>query len=578
MRLSDLLPALDEAPDALVGKIVAAVEGPEAVLSAIDSSEGGPCLTEVYTVLATHSGEPRWFRIRAIQDVDDSRTGSILFGSAHSLTEAEQIADFTRAVADTSQTLTCVLDSDGRIFYVNPAWDENLRRRNIRTAVAGVGASYLEVCARAAAAGDPIAAEVQQGIREVLDGRREKLALDYPCDSETESRWFHLLVCRTHGYFGRAIVRHFDITDRKRLEMALERQAHQDPLTGLPNAACFRKLLPRAMDESPAMRQGGSVLHLGVDDFQTIVHGFGHVAAQAVELAVAERLRAVDTPGIVLCAIGRGEFLIAAPGVTDRLVAEQFADQLRRVTAQPVSANGFDIYLRTSLGVSIQETGPLDGAALETHLRGAEIALLRSRKETGGSIRVFDDAMARDHVSAARRQAMARRALAKNELELHFQPIVGGPTRYPAAIETLLRRRRKDGSVESMGPTIQHLERSSSIIEIDRWVLDTACRQWMAWQSQHGVHWPFGTMTVNVSPFHFQQADFVPWLQAVLGETGMPPTRLALEVTERAYIDNEEAFSNSIRGAALLGVSSGWTISARATRPWTCCAAVGRRW
>ena len=460
---------------------------------------------------------------------------------------------FGDIVAESLPSAVCVLDADGVICYVNRAWRDSLGRRGGDPRLCNVGANYLDVCGRSAAAGAPEAAQARDGIQQVLAGDREEFRLDYNCDDEGRERWFELRAHRADEVPGRAVIRHIEITERKRLEMTLEHQAHFDPLTGLPNQVHFEK---QALARQGASAPGGlpCLCHLGIGDYDTLVHGFGHGVACQVEQAVAQRLRAFAGAEAPIAALGRGRFLVLGE-VERKNDAEHFAQGLLAVTKPPVLTEGHEIDLHASVGVALSESGAVDESTIRRLSRSADIAHLRAQRETGGGVRIFDRAMADRRQRIAQAQAGARRALADGRLELHFQPIVGAVARYPAAVETLLRHRLPDGRLESMGPAFVHLERLSAIVEIDRWVIENACRQWVAWQAKHRSRWSLGVITVNASPFHFQQADFVPWLARILEETGMPPGRLALEITERAYVDDEEAFTRSIRGVALLGVS-----------------------
>lgn len=484
----------------------------------------------------------------------ESSNASTVEGADGSTRGEEPCVAPTLAVAESLQSRVCVLNPDGRIAYVNRAWEDNLRRKGLDARLAGVGVSYLDVCARSAQAGDVIAAAALAGVEDVLAGRRDSFELDYPCADEEESLWFAMKVQRPEGAQGGVVIQHVEITDRKLLEIALEREAHYEPRTGLPKRAFFtQSLLTDA-----ALCDGETtpwVYHVGVHEFDHIIRSFGHQAAEIVESALGRRLLSLVDPETRVASLGRGEFLVADSRALNTVQARERGEQIRGIVSTPVFAMRCEVHLRASVGVARHKNSVPSKRAIERGLRAAQIAFLEAQRCAGGSTCVFDRQLARKHTQRAQRQDRARRSLADKAFELCFQPIVGAVTRYPAAVETLLRRRKRDGGLESMGDTLLHLESSSSIVEIDRWVIEAACRQWVEWRSAGPAAWPFGVITVNTSPFHFQQPDFVPWLKHILGKTRMPPSRLALEVTERAYVEDEEAFTRSMEGAARLGVS-----------------------
>ncbi|MBI1356700.1 MAG: EAL domain-containing protein [Acidobacteria bacterium] len=468
--------------------------------------------------------------------------------------DLERLALCTSAVAESERSLLCVLDREGRILFANQAWRQGVGKGGPNPGLADVGGNYLEECARAAK-DDVTAVESYLRVQDVLAGRLREFSLDYPCRIGEKTAWFQMSVRRAQGPLAAAVVRHSDITASKLLEAASERESHYDRLTGLPNETYFREMLISMGRDCPERFQGMAIFHVGIDDYDMLVHGYGRAAARAVEVAVSQRLKNLDQKKVALGALTRGEFLVALHCDSCLPETHSMAHRLRALTAPPVPFGGFNVYMRTSVGVALMGPQVVDEIAVERGLQAAEMALLAARRGTGSSARIYDDAMAESHRRMAAHHAIARKALDRKEFVLYFQPIVGGSSRFPVAFETLLRRRLEDGSVESMQEVFGDLERSSTIIEIDQWVIENVCRQWVSWRQEHGSRWPVATISVNVSAFHFQQAEFLTWLRATLDRMGMPPQSLALEITERAYVDDESAFVRSIRGVAGMGVS-----------------------
>ena len=380
-RLAELL---DEPPSnapQVVAAIVAELRRHAKPTPPTEAASTRGRLVDAFARLSTRSGEPLWFHVRALLDEDHS----LLYGSARPLTERERIDRFALAATHSTLSRRCVLDRDGRILFVNRAWEDNLRSKQGDPAASSVGANYLEVCARAAARGDAVAAEAYVGISDVLDGRADFFELDYDCSDTVESGWQYMAATPVGDGFAGAVLRHVDITDRKRLAFELERAAYYDRLTGLPNIERLRT----AIRETIRARGGNrsvALFRVGLDDLETIVEGYGHDAARAVESTLAVRLRSLETEGTALVgALGRAEFAVARIGAATDADCEEFANRLRTLAAQPVALDGSETYYpRASVGVAPATKLTADDASLRAQELFAQIALLRARSETGG--------------------------------------------------------------------------------------------------------------------------------------------------------------------------------------------------
>src|SRR5664279_1880578 len=173
---------------------------------------------------------------------------------------------------------TAILDGEGTIVAVNRAWQLFTLDNDGYPADTGVGVNYLDVCARSAASGCPEAAAVAAGLRAVLAGDTVESDLEYPCPSETVSRWFALRVTTIAGALPGLLVSHVNISRQKMAEQILERKASEDPLTGLANRTLFDQRLTAAIDSrsSRAPHSDVGLLYLDLDAFKPVNDTYGH--------------------------------------------------------------------------------------------------------------------------------------------------------------------------------------------------------------------------------------------------------------------------------------------------------------
>ena len=259
---------------------------------------------------------------------------------------------------DAMPDAAAVLDSTGAIIAVNRMWRAFTQDNEGSVTHTGVGANYLQVCARSAAAGCTDAVEVLAGIRAVLLGSTLESVSEYACSSSTVDRWFALRVTRIDGWPRCALVSHTNITRQKQAQLDLERKASHDPLTGLANRARLDKRLKAALTQRAGRPPRGDVgvLYLDLDHFKPVNDTYGHGAGDEVLQTVAARLRDLVRPQDTVARIGGDEFCV----VTTRTTAEQLAamaDRIRDSLAQPYLVHGDLITVGASVGACMAVPG-----------------------------------------------------------------------------------------------------------------------------------------------------------------------------------------------------------------------------
>ncbi|MEV1286193.1 EAL domain-containing protein [Micromonospora sp. NPDC049679] len=320
----------------------------------------------------------------------------------------------------------------------------------------------------------------------------------------------------------------------RRQEARLRSGALYDHLTGLPNRALFLDELGVVMRRG----QNGSepefgVLFLDLDDFKVINDSLGHSAGDELLVQVAERIRAGLSPSDLAARFGGDEFLVLLDAIGHRRVPVEVADQLHAALARPFPVQGQEVVISTSIGITLGDPRYDDPEAL---VRDADIAMYSAKSRRKGSHAIFDVTMHDRAVSRLRTETELRQALERDELEVHYQPIVDLRTGETHGFEALLRWRHPTRGLIPPAQFLGVAEESGLILPISRWVLGESCRQLGIWQRVWGR--TDLRISVNISDrqfWHDNLAEDVDWY---LRHNRLAARCLALEITEGVIMRN----------------------------------------
>jgi diguanylate cyclase (GGDEF)-like protein len=323
------------------------------------------------------------------------------------------------------------------------------------------------------------------------------------------------------------VMTHEDITERRRAEASLVFMARHDALTRLPNRMLFQERLEHAI-ELAARGTGCAVLCLDLDRFKLINDTLGHPVGDGLLRAAADRLQACARETDTVARLGGDEFAILQMGVERPEEAERLGNRIIAAFARPFEIDGHQIVIGTSVGVAV---APADGMSSAKLLKNADIALYLAKAEGRGTVRFFEPEMDARMQQRRRLELDLRNAIAREELELYYQPLVNLVTGKVSGLEALLRWQHPTRGLVLPMDFIPLAEETGMIVPIGEWVLRTACREARNWP-------PDISVAVNLSAFQFRKGNLVAIVRAAIRETGLPPCRLELEITESALLQD----------------------------------------
>ena len=329
-----------------------------------------------------------------------------------------------------------------------------------------------------------------------------------------------------------------DITERKKAESKLVRDALYDPLTELPNRALFMDLLDRAIRRHRRRPDAGfAVLFLDLDRFKLINDSHGHLVGDDLLNAFSERMKECLRLGDTVARMGGDEFTVLLEETVDVEEATAVAERILESLARPFEFAGREVFTSASIGIAMSSR---TYESPEDILRDADTAMYRAKAMGKAQHAVFDSKMHAEARSLLQMRTELRHAVERSELELQYQPIVDLFTGRLIGFEALVRWRHQERGLVWPEEFIPVAEENGLIEAISRWVLEHACRQTQQWR----IETPGAediAVSVNLSSRSFAHPRIVDLVADVLKETGLPASSLKLEVTESSIMENESS-------------------------------------
>jgi diguanylate cyclase (GGDEF)-like protein len=338
-----------------------------------------------------------------------------------------------------------------------------------------------------------------------------------------------------------------DITERKRAEEQVRDLAYHDPLTGLPNRLLFQDRLALSVAQAHRRGKGLAVLFLDLDRFKVINDSLGHSVGDLLIREVAVRLRSCLREGDTVARLGGDEFTLLLPDLGQALDAAKVANKVLEVVRMPFDIDGRELFVTCSMGISLY---PDDGHDPETLVKNADAAMYRAKEQGRDHYQLYTRALNATALERLALESSLRKALAQDELLLHYQPILDVASRRVHGVEALLRWRHPELGLVSPAEFIPLAEVTGLILPMGPWVLRTACAQARAWQELR----PGLRVAVNLSARQFQEPGLVAHVTDALADTGLDPRLVQLEITETSAMQNAQSAIQTLRELKALGV------------------------
>ncbi len=521
--------------------------GRDALLAAGQEVRAGRGPVTVELELEPGPGRARWVRID-IAGVEDEREPYFLGTTTDVTAEVEARAELAareaefRLLAEHSGDVLSRHDAEGRYLYASPASerlfglspDQLVGRWASEVGIGGLGddrAVAAELATRyAQSAGEAVTTEFH---------------VTRPDGAE---RWVETalrVVDRAGASELVAVTR--DVTARKRAEAELAHQALHDTLTGLPNRALFQDRLEQALRRARRRERGVAVLFVDLDRFKLINDSFGHAAGDRLLCDVAARLRAELRPEDTIARFGGDELTILCEDVAGEAGVRSIANRIAALFDEPFLVEDSEAFLQASIGIALAD----ETTEPENLIRDADAAMYRAKDAGRGRIEVFDEDMRRDARARVATESALRRAIERDELRLHVQPVIELASGAIQGFEGLVRWQHPERGLVPPGEFIPLAEETGLIVPIGNWVVREVCRTLRRWHEELGTDWV--QCSVNLSVRHLNKPDLVATVRDALAESGVPGHRLILEITESAVMENPAGTLETLRALKALG-------------------------
>ncbi len=463
---------------------------------------------------------------------------------AYDITERQrtkaEMGKLTRAVEQTAESIF-ITDAQGIIEYVNPAFEKTSGYS--REEVLGKTPSLFKSGRHEPAFYEKVWKTILAGnvYSDIMINRRKDGTIYYEEKSITP-------LLDDKGAVSHFISTGKDITERMQAEERLHHLAYHDVLTDLPNRALFMDRLTHALTRRHSEGNRIAVMFLDVDRFKTINDTLGHDSGDRLLQSFARLLMHCVREGDTVSRFGGDEFAILLEDVTSLKAVTQVADKIKQDLSRPFKAEGQDLYVTTSIGISLF---PDDGDDAASLLKYADSAMYRAKEAGRNNHQFYAADMSTQDMERLTLEHGLRHALARNEFFLVYQPQVDVASGRIIGSEALLRWQSPDLGLVSPERFIPLLEDTGMILEVGEWVLRSACLAAKQWNSLLGepLH-----IAVNVSGRQFYEPELNILVARILDETGLEAQHLELEITESVLMQNDQCSLDNLGALHRLGV------------------------
>jgi diguanylate cyclase (GGDEF)-like protein len=470
-----------------------------------------------------------------LKDINLSLHAIFVKALTSSFREAALAGQFDTALNNMPHGL-CMFRADGRLAVMNHRFSEMMQ---LSDDLLQRGASAPDIIAACVAAGSISAASGRMILSEIENTQaRDMITTDPDVTRDRSLSWTFQAMLG-----GGAVVLVEDITERRHAEARISHLARYDELTALPNRVNFRDEIGRLLAIQQGAEQLSALLFVDLDQFKQVNDTLGHPCGDQLLCAVADRLREMLRPEDFVARFGGDEFVVFQQNIHS---ADDAAGLARRIVDRLSERYKIDNHL-VEIGASVGIAMTSRGVSADTLLKNADMALYRAKADGRGTFCFFRDEMAQ--VVEARRilELDLRKALANEEFELFYQPLVNLKSGRISTCEALLRWNHPVRGTVSPIDIIPVAEDMGLIVDLGRWILRRACMECMKWPE--GV-----SVAVNFSPQQFHQRDVLSEVRYALEVSGLPADRLEIEITESSLLRNTQVTHDVLSQLHSLGV------------------------
>jgi diguanylate cyclase (GGDEF)-like protein len=366
-------------------------------------------------------------------------------------------------------------------------------------------------------------------LAEKLKGREPFRDLLLPVYVNQEERWWEMSASPRYDERGAFIGFRgvgSDVTEARKSADKINHMARYDTLTALPNRLLINETLARAMADADKWGSRCAFMMIDLDRFKAVNDTLGHPVGDRLLGRVSERLKLLMTENEMIGRLGGDEFAVVIRDATDTHRIEQLARTIIDSLSRPYEVDQHTLYIGASVGLAV---GPRDGRTAEMLIRSADLALYRSKDAGGGAFHAYEPQL---HMAAEERRVLEialRSAIEQGQMHLNYQPVVDAATGQLDGFEALLRWTHPEFGNVSPDKFVSLAEEARLIAPIGEWVLRTACDEAARWDIPARI-------AVNVSPDQLHNPAFIGIVAQALAQSGLPPERLELEVTESVFM------------------------------------------
>jgi len=318
-----------------------------------------------------------------------------------------------------------------------------------------------------------------------------------------------------------------DVTEQRLERERTLHDALHDPLTGLPNRVLFFERIHSCIKRAKRLPHYlYAVLFLDLDRFKVVNDGLGHDVGDRLLAEIATRVRRCLRPGDSVARLGGDEFSILLDDIRGTRDAVRVARRVQQQLSAAVVIDGHEIYTAASIGIAL---GGPEYRRPDEILRDADAAMYRAKERGKGRYEIFDRHIHEEAMDLLRLETDLRRACEQDQFSVLYQPIVSLDTGGLDGFEALLRWNHPDRGLLAPAEFLNVAEEAGLMGRIDRWVIETSCREACRWERREGA--PL-TISINLAPRSFSDPSFIPRVDRILARTGVDPRRVKIEITE----------------------------------------------